>query len=113
MDLVVIIFISFVVSSFFHADNETEEKSLRLSFSKHQPETFGNVGVLFLLLDHQTTLPPHRKHGVHDGQLGDLRVEVLQPELVHSDEGASPSDSGTAVDQNCPCRICGRGVLVF
>ena len=113
MDLVVIIFISFVVSSFFHADNEAEKKVLGFSYSKHQPETFGNVGVLFLLLDHQTTLPPHGGDRVHDGQLGDLRVEVVQPQLVHSDEGARPTNSGTAVNQNCPCRICGRGVLVF
>ena len=81
-------------------------------FFKYQPETFGNVGVLFLLLDHQTALPPHRGHGVHDGQLGDLRVEVVQPELVHRDEGPGPSDSGAAVDKNCPRRICPRRVLV-
>ena len=74
----------------------------RFSFFKHQPETFGNVGVLFLLLDHETALPPHRDHGVHDGELGDLRVEVVQPELVHCNEGPRPSNSGAAVDENCP-----------
>ena len=75
---------------------------LRFSFFKHQPETFGNVGVLLLLLDHQTALPPHCDHGVHDGELGDLRVEVVQPELVHCNEGPSPSNSSAAVDENRP-----------
>ena len=106
------IFLSFVVSSFFYADDETEEeKDLTFCFLVCcQPETFGDIGVLLFLLNHQTALPPHSEHGVHDVQLGHLHVEEVQPQLVHCDEGPCPSDARAAVDKNrrSPRRICGR-----
>ena len=89
-------------------------KKKALTFYFHiqqcQPETFGDVGVLLFLLNHQTALPPHSEHGVHDVQLGHLHVEEVQPQLVNCDEGPCPSDASAAVDKNrrSPRRICGR-----
>ena len=65
------------------------------------PEAFGNVGILFLLLDHQAPLLPQLKHGGEDGELLDLRVDVVEPELVHGQERSSSSYSSTAVDEDC------------
>ena len=47
------------------------------------PEALGNVGILLFLLDHQAPLLPQLKHGGEDGELLDLRVDVVEPELVH------------------------------
>ena len=69
---------------------------------KFSPEALGDVGILFFLLDHQTSLPPEGNHGGHDGELVDVGVEVVQPELVHCQEGSSPSHTSTAVHQDCP-----------
>ena len=65
------------------------------------PEALGNVGVLFLLLDHQASLPPEGNHSGQDGELVDVGVEEVEPQLVHGQEGSRPSDSSTAVDQDC------------
>ena len=66
------------------------------------PEALGNVGVLFLLLDHQASLSPEGNHSGQDGELVNVGVEEIEPELVHCQEGSRPSDSSTAVDQDCP-----------
>ena len=50
---------------------------------KCSPEALGNVGILFPLLDHQASLPPECNHGGQDGELVDVGVEVVQPELVN------------------------------
>ena len=47
------------------------------------PQTLGNIDVLLFLLNHLTPLPPQRDHNGQDGQLFHLRVEVIEPELVH------------------------------
>ena len=67
---------------------------------KFSPEALGDVGILFFLLDHQASLPPEGNHGGHDGELVDVGVEVVQPELVHRQEGSGPSHAGAAVHQN-------------
>ena len=47
------------------------------------PEALSDVGILLFLLDHQAPLLPQLKHGGEDGELLDLRVDVVEPELVH------------------------------
>ena len=69
---------------------------------KFSPEALGDVGILFFLLDHQASLPPEGNHGGHDGELVDVGVEVVQPELVHRQEGSGSSHTSTAVHQDCP-----------
>ena len=64
------------------------------------PEALGDVGVLLFLLDHQAPLLPQLEHGGEDGELLDLRVDVVEPELVHGQEGACSSNTSTAVDQD-------------
>ena len=69
------------------------------------PETLGNVGILFFLLDHQASLPSEGNHRGQDGELVDVGVEVVQPELVHRQEGSGPSHSSAAVHQDCPLEL--------
>ena len=64
------------------------------------PETLGNVGILFFLLDHQASLPSEGNHRGQDGELVDVGVEVVQPELVHRQEGPGSSHAGAAVHQD-------------
>ena len=66
-----------------------------------QPETLCNVGILFFLLNHKAPLPPEGEHSGEDGEVLDVGVDVVQPELVHRQEGSSSSHSGTAVYQDC------------
>ena len=47
------------------------------------PEALSDVGILLLLLDHQAPLLPQLEHGGEDGELLDLGVDVVEPELVH------------------------------
>ena len=79
-----------------------QKKIYLIFYFKFSPETFGNVRVLFFLLDHQDSLLPERNHGGQDGELVDVGVEVVEPELVHRQEGSGPSHSSTAVHQDCP-----------
>ena len=65
-----------------------------------EPETLCYVGILLFLLDHKTPLPPEGEHSGEDGELLHARVDVVQPELVHRQEGSSSSHSGAAVHQN-------------
>ena len=81
---------------------QLQEKIDMMIHLKFSPEALGDVGVLFFLLDHQASLPPEGNHRGHDGELVDVGVEVVQPELVHRNEGPSPSNSSTAVDENRP-----------
>ena len=69
---------------------------------KFSPEALGDVGVLFFLLDHQASLLPEGNHRGQDGELVDVGVEVVEPELVHRQEGSGPSHTGAAVNQDCP-----------
>ena len=66
-----------------------------------QPETLCNVGILFFLLNHKAPLPPEGEHRGKDGEVLHVGVDVVQPELVHRQEGSSSSPSGTAVYQDC------------
>ena len=50
------------------------------------PQTLGNIDVLLFVLNHLTPLPPQRDHNGQDGQLLHVRVEVVEPELVHHQE---------------------------
>ena len=79
-----------------------QEKIDMIFHSKFSPEALGDVGILFFLLDHQASLPPEGNHGGHDGELIDVGVEVVQPELVHRQEGSGSSHTSTAVHQDCP-----------
>ena len=65
-----------------------------------QPETLCNVGILLFLLNHKAPLPPQGEHGGKDGELLHVGVGVVEPELVHRQEGSGPSHSGAAVHQN-------------
>ena len=47
------------------------------------PEALCNVGILLLLLNHLAPLLPQLKHGGEDGELLDVGVDVVEPELVH------------------------------
>ena len=81
------------------------------------PEALGDVDVLCGLLDHQAPLPPQLQHRGQDDQAGDLGILrdilqtlvfvsvlldnlVVQPELVESQEGARPANTGATVDQH-------------
>ena len=64
------------------------------------PETLCNVGILLFLLNHKAPLPPQGEHGGKDGELLHVGVDVVEPELVHRQEGSGPSHSGAAVHQN-------------
>ena len=63
-------------------------------------ETLCNVGILLFLLNHKAPLPPQGEHGGKDGELLHVGVHVVEPELVHRQEGSGPSHSGAAVHQN-------------
>ena len=65
------------------------------------PEAFGNVGILFLLLNHQASLLPQLKDSGKDRELSYVGVDVVEPELVHRQERSGSSNPGTAVDQDC------------
>ena len=65
------------------------------------PEALSDVGILLFLLDHQAPLLPQLEHGGEDGELLDLGVNVVEPELVHCQERSSSPNSCTAVDQYC------------
>ena len=49
----------------------------------------------------QAPHPPECNHGRHDGELLDIGVEEVEPELVHRQISSGPSNSSTAVDQDC------------
>ena len=72
-----------------------------MSIDFTSPETLGNVGVLLFLLDHEAPLPPQSEHSGEDRELLDVGVDVVEPELVHGQEGARPSNSCAAVHQDC------------
>ena len=95
--------LAFIVVPFLCADDKTEEKALHTShffnFSPI-PETLCDVGILLFLLNHKTPLPPQGEHGGKDGELLHVGVHVVEPELVHRQEGSGPSNSGAAVHQN-------------
>ena len=81
------------------------------------PEALGYVGVLLLLLDHkapqdkkmekqkknenQSPHPSECNHCGHDGELLDIGVEEVEPELVNRQISSGSSNPGTAVDQDC------------
>ena len=72
-----------------------------MSIDFTSPETLGNVGVLLFLLDHKAPLPPQSEHSGEDGELLHVGVNVVEPELVHRQEGACSSNSCAAVHQDC------------
>ena len=78
---------------------DKHDLTLLLLFS--EPETLCNVGILLFLLDHKAPLPPEGEHRGKDGEVLHVGVDVVQPELVHRQEGSSSSHSGTAVYQDC------------
>ena len=49
----------------------------------------------------QAPHPPECNHGRHDGELLDIGVEEVEPELVHRQISSGPSNPGTAMDQDC------------
>ena len=77
------------------------EKSISLSIWLTQPETLCNEDILLFLLHHEAPLLPEGKHCGEDGELLDVGVDVVEPELVHGQEGARPSNSCAAVHQDC------------
>ena len=93
---------AFVVVAFLRADDKTEEKALIWHFSVFKPDRLCDVGVLLFLLNHKAALPPQGEHSGKDRELVDLGVDVVEPELVHRQEGSSPSHTGAAVNQDCP-----------
>ena len=64
------------------------------------PQTFDDVDVLLLLLDHLHPAPPHLQHGLLHVQHRDLLVGEIVNHLVDGDEGSGPADPGTAVDED-------------
>merc|ERR1719378_1787367 len=80
---------AFIVVAFLCADNETE--------------ALCNVGILLFLLNHQASLPPQGEHGGKEGELLHVGVDVVEPELVHRQEGPGSSYAGAAVHQNRAC----------
>ena len=93
---------AFVVVAFLRADDETEEKALIWHFSEFppKPERLCDVGILLFLLNHKAALPPQSEHGGEDGELLHVGVDVVEPELVHRQEGSGPSYSSAAVHQD-------------
>ena len=71
------------------------------SVSLTQPETLCNVDILLFLLNHEAPLLSEGKHGGKDRELLDVWVDVVEPELVHSQKGPRPSNSCAALHQDC------------
>ena len=94
-----------IVVSFLRVDDKAARYNACYQYSIEVciliPEAFGNVGILFLLLDHQAPLLPQLKHGGEDRELSNVGVDVVEPELVHRQERSGSPNSCTAVDQDC------------
>ena len=93
-----------IIVSFLRVDDKAARynvTNIPLKFvSQLIPEAFGNVGILFLLLNHQASLLPQLKHGGEDRELSDVGVDVVEPELVHRQERSGSPNSCAAVDQD-------------
>ena len=68
---------------------------------RSQPEASGNVNILFLLLNHQTTLSSEGDYQGKDREVCHVGVEVVQPELVHRQKGSRSSHSRATMYQDC------------
>ena len=51
--------------------------------------------------ENQAPHPPECNHCGHDGELLDVGVEEVEPQLVHCQVRSGSSNPGTAVDQDC------------
>ena len=75
-------------------------------FKIHLPEASCNIDILLFLLDHQAPLPPQFEHCVLDGQLLNVGVLDVHPELEDGNVGARSPNPCTTVHQDWPLSIC-------